>query len=342
MKEDRITILGKLQNNYNAYTQKDINDYIKSGDITEQDLKDIGIPDDILFRLFNYQVPKLDYGNVPEFVANGYTEVYFWGDTGSGKTCALAGILGFIDNEGSFTPEEGDGYLYMTQLKNVFRGKIGVLPGATNVEVTQYLPFKLSDKKNKQHPIALIELSGEIFKCFFETMAGRQLGKTETQTFETLKNYLNGPNKKIHFFIVDISADPIKLDTNGICLADYLNAAQLYFTANDIFKNATEAIYIVATKSDTLNCPVEERGELARSFLLENYKAFINMLKTACKKYEINDDNDLHVIPFSLGIVFFNKICEFNPHSSEEIATILKQKTNAEVSMGFFRRKMNS
>jgi dTDP-D-glucose 4,6-dehydratase len=127
-----------------------------------------------------------------------------------------------------------------------------------------------------------------------------------------------------------------------MCLYNYLDAAQKYFKTKDIFKKSTDAIYIIATKSDLLNCPEDQRLIEAEKFLKNNYASFVNVLKDACKTYKINDNNDLKFIPFSLGRVFFNKICQFNAKTSGQVVTILQQKTAREVKKSVLGKFLNS
>jgi len=337
-------ILDKIKYNSNdEFTPKVIKDLIDSKEIALSDLKEIGIPEMVLDKLMNFREPVLTLGIAPESIPDGYTEVYFWGSPGSGKTCALSGILSYMHNDGIFSTDGGSGYHYMNQLTNIFSKEIGALPAATTTEVTQYLPFKLTDDKKEKHPIALIELSGEIFECYYYMAAGLPLPSTKhVKTFETLTNYLAGPNKKVHFFVIDLSKDPHAQDEKGMCLYNYLDAAQKYFKNTDIFRKSTDALYIIATKSDLLNCHENQRLDEAAQFLKNHYAAFVNVLKDACATYKINDNNELKVIPFSLGNVYFNKICQFNSKTSRQVVQILQQKTAKEIKRSGLGKFLNS
>ncbi|OQP39815.1 hypothetical protein A4H97_16470 [Niastella yeongjuensis] len=332
-------LLDKLKANLNGdFTPKIISEYLTQEKITKTDLINLGVPLDVIESLAFFKEPTLELGEIPEFIPEGFTEVYFWGIPGSGKTCALSGILSHADKSAAFGIGSGPGYHYMTHLKNIFNTNIGFLPAATVTELTQCLPFELTDDHGKKHPIALIELSGEIFTCYYNEMANRKFTSDKhRKTFTTVTNFLNSKNRKIHFFVFDFGKNPKEKDDNGLCQDDYLTAAQKYFKDNDIFKELTDAIYVVVTKIDLL----EKKGDVAldpaqlykvrlnkaKDYLNTNYPSFVNRLKDVCRDYRINDNSDLSVLPFSLGEVYFNKICRFNNTSSAEIVSILKNKT---------------
>ncbi len=323
-------ILERIKLNSNAFHPDEINKYIHDGEITQGDLYSNGIPTDVINALPNFRVPKLKLGSTPELIPSGFTEVYFWGIPGSGKTTLISAILSHADKEGILEIGSGNGFYYMNQLKNIFKSAISFLPSPTNVEVTQCLPFELKDNAGKKHPIALIELSGEIFECFFYKEGQEKLPSDSHEiTFNTLTNFLHGANRKVHFFVFDLSKDSNELDKNGFSQDQYLDAAQKFFKTNNIFRNSTDAIYIISTKSDLLNCEEGQKSIEAGNYINRHFASFVSVLKDACKSFKINDNNSLRVVPFSLGRVYFNVICEFDNRSSAEIVKILQQKTGA-------------
>lgn len=315
-------ILDKLKRNSNNFTPVQISNYLKSRTITAEDLRNYGIPDKIVSILHNVSPPYLELGETPNSIPTGYTEVYFWGNPGSGKTCALAAILSAAEHAGYLEIATGPGYNYMTLLKNIFIDDIAILPPPTNLEKTQYLPFVLKRGKDKPRSVSLIELSGEIFQCFYKKNAGSPLLGERERTFNTLMNYLGGKNRKIHFFFVDFEKEN-KKDDEGKTQGDYLNAASTFFQNKDIFGKTTDAIYLVVTKSDLLNCSIEQRVTYAKQHLQNNnFSAFINTLKARCNQHSINAGK-LTVEPFSLGKVFFQQMCVFDKTSAKSIVDIL-------------------
>lgn len=333
------TILDNITRNPNSYPPSKIIEFLQNSIFCESDLLNCNIPHSAIENLHNIVTPNLELGQTPTTIPSGFTEVYFWGTTGSGKTCALGAVLQMAQQKGYLNIAPGPGYRYATQLKNIFSND-GIandyLPGPTPVENTQYLPFTLKRPNEKSsRSVSLIELSGEIFKCFFDKNAGQTLqSQSHVDTFETLNSFLKNNNRKIHFFFVDYNREN-KPDGNGLTQSDYLSAASTYFKNNKIFGKSTDAIFVVITKSDLLsdesgnNISYEQRVEYAKKYLNENnYKSFINTLKDICKKESINA-GVLTVEPFSLGKVYFQNICDFDGRSGSAIVEILMDRVPA-------------
>jgi hypothetical protein len=330
-------ILDKIKRNPNSYSPNEIKTFLGNGTFTKSELENCGIPQSAIDNLDNIRTPQLQLGNTPTSIPDGYTEVYFWGGTGSGKTCALGAILQMAEQKGYLNIATGPGYLYANQLKNIFSND-GVandyLPPPSPVETTQYLPFTLKNPKEKvSRSVSLIELSGEIFKCFLYKNAGQQLPtQSHEDTFNSLNTFLKSNNRKVHFFFIDYDREN-KPDGSGLKQSDYLAAASTYFNNNAVFGKTTDAIYVVLTKSDLLldenDKPVtgyDNRVDYAIKHLNEhNYKAFTNTLKDNCIKYSINAGK-LTVEPFSLGKVYFKQICDFDGSAAANIVEILMER----------------
>lgn len=327
IEENRYRVLDDLRKNINKYDTHEIREYLNNGTLDRSDLIELDVPEEVIDLIFQNNEMILELGETPDSIPKEYTEVYFWGVPGSGKTCALAAILGTSHKLGILDMAVGTGFNYMTKLKNIFIERNALLPPPSPVETTQYLPFVLK-KPNKRdyHSISLIELSGEIFQCFFRKNAGLDLpSQAHVETFESLNRFLNGGNRKIHFFFIDFSKDN-KLDTSGYTQGDYLQSAATYFKNNKVFDKSTDAIYVVLTKSDLMSCSVEERVAEAKEHIKnQNFSAFINALKDNCEKYSINGGR-LYIEPFSLGSVYFQEICDFDSTSASRIIDILFQR----------------
>ncbi len=143
-------ILDKITKNPNSYTPGMVQGYLQNGTITQSDVLGCGIPAGVVNRLDNIHPPFLELGNTPNSIPEGYTEVYFWGNPGSGKTCALAATLSTAERLGYLEVAAGPGYDYMTRLSNIFLADEAILPPPSPVESTQYLPFVL--RKDGERP----------------------------------------------------------------------------------------------------------------------------------------------------------------------------------------------
>lgn len=339
--EKRVEVLEGIKKNSNQFFPGQIKEFIDNGILTKDDLIACGIPEEVIEMVNNMNQPKLKLGKTPDVIPGGYHEVYFWGIPGSGKTCALAAILSKAERLGYLTFATGPGYDYMTRLKNIFATDYAILPPPSPVDTTQYLPFTLKkDGEKYPHSISLIELSGEVFQCFYYRNADMQMpSQNHEDTFNSLQRFLGSDNRKIHFFFIDYG-NKNKPDQAGYTQSDYLSAAAIYFKKNKVFKKTTDAIYVVLTKSDLMPCSEKEREAQAKEYLKkENFKSFTNALKDNCIEHSINAGR-LTFEPFSLGNVYFQQICDFNGTTAENIINILLKRVPAQKGtiLGFFNK----
>lgn len=326
---EKLKILQELKRNTSSnFTPEMIRAHIKSDIIGINDLLEVGIPESIVNTISDFDKnlvnPVLSLGEQPTSLPSGFTEVYFWGVAGSGKTTALAALLSTASSKGYSELAQGDGYNYMVQLQNLFSNPISVLPGSTTTDKTQHLGFTLKRaNETMARSVSLIELSGEIFQCFFYKIANLPFpSPSHQQTFDLLTEYLDSENPKIHFFFIDYDFKNTP-DSSGYRQSDYLNAAATYFKDNNIFKDKTEAIYVVVTKSDLMKCDKAERIQYIKDYLSSNnYQAFVNALRSRCIENSINGKRLLG-IDFSLGQIYFRKLCLFDSSSAENIIDVL-------------------
>lgn len=331
-------VLDQIKRNPNSFRSYEIKSFLSNGTFSQDDLTNYcGIPQSAIENLDKINRIELDINKIPEPVQEGHTEVYFWGVPGSGKSCALGAILHMAEKRGCLNITPGNGYKYANQLKNIFTDDDvadDFLPLTTALDYTQNLPLTLTGHGEKNgRLVSLIELSGEIFKCFYAVNANATMpSEVHEMAFNSMKTFLDSNNRKIHFFFIDYDIAN-RADAEGVRQSDYLAAAATYFKTSSIFSKSTDAIYVVLTKSDLLlnedGDPVEEYDErvtYAKKHLEgQNYSSFIEELKRSCKTYSINQGK-LQVVPFSLGKVYFREICNFEGSSASQIVNILMQR----------------
>lgn len=313
-----------LRHDINSYNTTILNHYgVTCDDIIEAGIE---IPDSIK-DIWNDAELNLILGDTPDSIPKGRTEIYFWGAPGSGKTCTLAAVLSTAKKRGYFSPQQCSGLMYMTQLSNLFSDGVATLPPSTSVEVTQALSFNLRDANLAEHPVSLIEISGEIFQCISQAITGQDIPDDGHLTaYKSLLGFLRSKeNPKYHFFVIDV--DNTKKDAYGFSQMDYLENAALFFKNNQIFNDKTAGINILVTKSDLLGRTQEERKLEAIRILKENYMNFVNSLKTIANQCNLipKKNGMIPVIPFTLGEVYLQNKCIFDPAMSEEVIKILQQ-----------------
>jgi hypothetical protein len=283
----------------------------------------------------NYDEPELRFNDTPKDpkdIPPGHTDVFFWGIPSSGKTCALSVILRTMKDKYTITNpsiETKFGATYRDSLVNLFNSKgTGYLPAATQKDRTQYMPFLLKRRNESNYrQVSFFELSGEVFKYFYELEHRSEIleegdrGNVKN-AFETLNLLLNSNNQKIHFFFIDYKQETKGIrDKHNLTQENYLNAAATYFRdKNDIFKKKTDAVFVIVTKADEIK--EENKSELAKRFLSDNFGSFMDVIKNRCKE----DRVDFNVAMFSIGDVYFKGICKINYSYAENIIEKLLEK----------------
>jgi hypothetical protein len=321
-RKEREQMIRKIKEDINEYTPDEIIDKLSS-EVLDDLCYELGI-DALMIK--NYTEPVLRFNDIPQSendIPAGYTDVFFWGIPSSGKTCALSAIFSTIKKYYSMEAPDCDkkfGATYRDSLTNIFRGDWGDLPGRTNQDRTQYMPFLFYKRgeKNKRK-ISFFELSGEVFKYFYETANNSQIvddydREGIEKSFQTLSLLLKSNNQKIHFFFIDYNQETKHAaDSNGLTQSNYLEAAATYFRDNnEIFKKKTDAVYVIVTKSDEIR---GNKTENTKSFLRDNFGSFMDVLKSQCERYDV----DFKVKLFSIGDVYFKKICKINREYSDDI-----------------------
>jgi len=333
--EKRNREIERIENNINNYTPDEVKEIL--GEVSLKKLcEKLSIDYDIVDK---YDEPPLDFNDIipqeKNDIPSNYTDVFFWGIPSSGKSCALSVILNTINKKYSMDDPDIDkkfGATYRDSLIEIFKYDTGYLPASTNTDRTQYMPFQLKRRKEKNYrKISFFELSGEVFEYFYDivnmrathTIPNADIKNEEAHMsladkkknqrvrgFKTLNILLNSENQKIHFFFIDYNQAIQKKHEQE----KYLKAAATYFRDyNDIFKKKTIAVYVVVTKADEIK--EKNKTNVAKSFLYENFGDFMDRVQIRCEKNSIN----FTVKIFSIGEVMFSKICKINREYAVDI-----------------------
>ena len=327
------TLRESIRQDHNLLSSAACGRIIERGILNRRDLRQCGIDDDFIDNM-------LHSGYVQNFespaplteIAGGCTEVYFWGIPSSGKTCALGSILSVARNglsARSMLPDSDcQGFGYMSRLSSVFTpDTVCQLPGGTPVTSTYEMRFQLQDSHLKVHPIACIDMAGELFTCMFLKDAGEQLNNAQQMAMDTLDNILlsnRSVNRKIHFFVIEYGAEQRLY--NDLPQVNFLDAAAMHLRRKGVFRDQTDAIYIIITKADKTRLEGQQLEEHLKKYVEQNYLGFYNNLTRICEENEINGGK-VKIWPFTIGEVCFKDFCRFNPASAERIVALLMERS---------------
>lgn len=286
----------------------------------------------------NTIVPSLV--NIPD----GFTEIYFWGVPASGKTCAVGAIMAALKNaQGvkSVRPiSDSQGASYMMPLANSFRYDqdeqnvlISVLPDRTKVEETFEMRYMITDEHGKEHGLAFIDLSGELFECMYKSRAqGRgNLSDQQNEALDVLDNILvnnKSTNPKIHFFVIEYGSENKDYGGTdfykGLSQNDLLSSCLDYLDDYHILEENTIGAYIIITKADKAG------GADIGQYVDDHYQGFYSGLCERMTKWGINTrkgNAQVKRFPFSIGDVCFMNWCLYDPEWTQYIIEEIRERS---------------
>ena len=298
-KEEDQAFYDQINNDEKAIDE--IQDAIRTGEVTEQGLLDnTEIDKRLLKRIkgFSQITNSPENNNVP--LGPG-TDVFFFGRSGSGKTCVLASVFNYAEEQGLFIDNTNSmkGINYKNLLVNELNN--GVLPDATPASkgAVTYISTTLMEQDadgnptGEESPLNFIEMSGEFF----------QKAAKDPDSFKDsidAHGYLSGSNKKLLFFIVDYD-----MYSEGNDRKVQSQDFQLVLQHLDKYKKAlknTLSLYIIVNKADKFPEDVVDKDDFALDFFMKNFKSVYTTLNSTRKKYKF----ELVSLPFSLGSFLFN------------------------------------
>lgn len=340
-KEDLLDV---IEDDNNVFSVEVIQKLIETGIFEYTDLELIYIRECFIRKLTgNVIKKKFEKSNRSLNVNRTSTEVFFWGIPSSGKTCALGLILSVIQNglvgESVVLDTECQGYAYMNLLPQCFSlDDVAILPNSTPRGASYEMGFDIEDSKHKIHPITFIDFAGEIIRLMYKRHAGIPLDIDAERALQDLTNVLGGrdqkgkeigkrtENRKIHFFVIEYGAENRIYD--GLPQKNYLDSVATYINNTGILRSNTDAIYVLVTKVDKIKAKDEnERNRLLAEYINTKYRTFYGTLQRICREYRINGGN-VPVLPFSLGTVCFQDLCQLNTYYAESIAQIILDRSH--------------
>ena len=276
--------------NDNEIIIQEIQRALIDGRVTEEGLlNNTEIDEELLKRILGYskQFHPSENNDVP--LVDG-TDIFFFGKSESGKSCVLASIFTYAENQGIFVDNmvsiKGINYknLLVRELKN------GILPDATqaSVDAVTYITTELH-LDGEKNPLNFIEMSGEFFSAAAEDPSYWE------NTIDA-HGYLSNSNKKLLFFIVDYNM----YNEGEFNEATQDQEINLILSQLDLYEQAlrnTYCIYIIVNKSDKFPEDVVDKNAFAKDFFIKNFKGVYKNLKIKQEKHGF----ELRSFHFSTG-----------------------------------------
>lgn len=327
------------------YTREMMYDYISTNALTLQDLVDSS--DTLTDRAYSHikRYPHLsdEQRQLPVSTLtdpkseDGNTDVYFFGVSGSGKTCVLSGIMSLTGQLGfKFDPRgPGGGGNYAMELRNYAR--TSMLPPATDQNYIQVIDGEINDEDNHLHKISLIEMSGEKTARFAAIENATDLGDLGPGAAGLLSN----DNNKVIFFVIDPTNEKNVQMGGGsqqwVMQSDVLNCVSSLLSKNKALMKKVVAIHVILTKSDTLGDYVD-RDVIQDVLNRQGYQAVLEDIKGICEQYNINKQTGFHVglYPFCVGKFMPGDVYTFDNTDSLKILRVIQKNTVPRRKKGFF------
>jgi hypothetical protein len=313
-REEVLRLCREIENNqYNVFEIKNL---ILTETISKSDLlANTTISETEYNKILLYDRQELDFeewDNLPEIEPNR-TDVFFFGQPGSGKSCVLGSLFYFFREKGILMENMTNliGTKYRNKLIDDF--SYGILPWSTAVDGINYIPIELRNLNDgtHKHPLNFVEMSGEKFREAYE--------KGMEHLPPKLINYLSNKNRKLLFFVVDyqIHQESSKVQMGPrqeSTLPAVLELLDRFGTLGH-----TDAIYVLVTKSD-LFPDYQTKEEHAKAFMDGPFLNFSNNLREKVLKFQNQSKFKVTVIPYSIGkIRFKDLLVEINSESPHNV-----------------------
>ena len=288
-----------------------IKNLLISDKLTEADLlKYTSLNQDLIYKIQNFNKMSTDFRSWEDLpiLEQNRTDLYFFGQPGSGKSCILASIFYYLRENGMIINDAHNtqGNIYLNQL--TYEIHIGILTDSTQRDGVNYIPMELRNYTDRsyKHPLNFIEMSGELFDEAYQS------GINNNNL--AAKNYLDNKNKKLIYFVLDYYMHEKRANSGGASqsskMEHILSLLEQFGSLNN-----TDGIFIIISKSDLFPEGVD-RNEFALDFLKTRYLNFYNN----CKELQIKYDFEIKLYPYSIGAVKFqNLLIDFNTIPPSEI-----------------------
>lgn len=282
----------------------------------------------------------------------GHTDVFFFGVTGSGKTCILSGLFALT---GQLIPDCG--VFKYDALKGEYANLLkdstlnGTAAPATQTDYLELTYGDIEDESQHVHRLSLIEMPGEVV---LDTMSiGKEKLSLQDIGIGATDLFCNR-NQKIIFIVIDSDFNrQVQSKQNPDFSTSQSNAIDAIVSLfaqkenEELMKKYVDAIHIIVTKSDKIVPADDEKLEdaMMKKMMNTGFGGVVANLKKLCQTCNINANfgNNPCLFTFSLGkflardtgedVDFF----DFDPADSEKIMKVIRLFSLGEKPKSFYR-----
>lgn len=345
---EKVQLLSDMKSNPMKYRREEMFHLISNGVLTEQDLvSNFNILTERAYSHILHYPSLLDEQRelpISELLypqsEEGNIDVYFFGVSGVGKSCVLAGLMAQSGRLGfSFDPRgSGGGGIYAMELRNYAR--TSRLPPAKDQEYIQLIDcdffyperrylddngwFDVVEKQRCQK-FSFIEMSGIKLADISKKKGHLSLNDLGIGATQLLSN----DNNKVIFFVIDTTNEKKIEFSDGsnhwVMQSDILNCVSSLLSKDRSLMKKVEAIHVILTKSDTLGDCIN-RDVILEALNSQGYRAVIEDINGICEQYNINRTTGFHVglYPFSIGKFMPGDVYVFDDTDSEKILRAIR------------------
>lgn len=256
------------------------------------------------------------------------TDIIFFGIKGSGKTCVLSALMYLQGKKGfKYNPKgKGGGGNYAMELQRY--ASDSMLPPATDSGMVQVIDASITDEKNRVHPVAFIEMSGEKTAQFALMDNATDLDDLGPGAAGILGNN----NKKLIFFVIDpVNDKEVTLGSSNISIkqSSVLDCITALLANHSQLMRKVQAMHIIVTKSDTLGDQVTPDA-IQQMIDGQGYSVVLGNLRELCQKYpHINTltNHEVGIFPFRVGKFMPGDTYTFDPTDAVNIMGVIRGNT---------------
>ena len=349
----------EMKQRFNEYSREDLLYYLKEGVFTEDELCENGVATKkSILLLNNYKEVADALPNLDEVIAKcrsccfeDHTDVFMFGIPGTGKSCILTGLVGTDELRYNSVLAGGEYADALAQFVSY-----GCPPPPTRESYLTTIEAALSGMK-ENNQLNLVEMAGEEF-AFKISENDKNLLKFEDMGSGSTQ-LLGSPNRKVFFLVVD----PTKTDVKHVRAVEaYDSAGDIYYKPetfivrqrkclkrmvdlfglkeNEAIMQRVDAIHIILTKSDMLDCRREDRDQKAVEIFMQEYAPVVGALIDTCRKYGINKSTGGRpkLYTFSLGQFYVGNIFDYDATDSLKVLNAIREAITSNRRHGFFGR----